>query len=119
MRESDVESFLGPNYRGRRFLRVNELIAIGVVCNRQTLSDWVKHGLFPAGIRIAGPRGRTLVWSAIEVAEHLAQRAAERQEQHLNCGPGETAEKKRRREPAQERENARDIFHESARRASR
>jgi predicted DNA-binding transcriptional regulator AlpA len=63
----------------RRYLRFADLHRLGIVSNRATLDHWIKHRRFPAGIRIAGPRGRTLVWSVAEVAEHLAQRAAERQ----------------------------------------
>ena len=62
----------------RRYLRYSDLQRLGVVSNRATLSYWIRNGQFPAGIRIAGPRGRTLVWSVAEIAEHLAERAAER-----------------------------------------
>jgi predicted DNA-binding transcriptional regulator AlpA len=63
----------------RRFLRYADLQRLGVVSNRGTLAYWIKHGQFPAGIKIAGPRGRTLVWDVGEVSAVLAQRAAERE----------------------------------------
>jgi predicted DNA-binding transcriptional regulator AlpA len=63
----------------RRYLRFRDLVTLGIVSNRGTLSHWVKHGRFPAGIKLAGPRGRTLVWSVAEIAEHLARRAAEQE----------------------------------------
>jgi hypothetical protein len=39
----------------------------------------MRAGGFPRAIRIPGRgTGKTLVWSAVEVAQHLAQRVAER-----------------------------------------
>jgi predicted DNA-binding transcriptional regulator AlpA len=75
MRDIDVESFLGPNFRGRRFLRVNEPIEIGLVDNRQTLNAWISAGHFPAPLRM-GPR--VLLFPVAEIAAVLAARAAER-----------------------------------------
>jgi hypothetical protein len=53
-------------------------VSIGVVGNRATLKSWVDAGAFPRGIKIAGPHGRTLVWSVDEVVSVLAERVAER-----------------------------------------
>jgi hypothetical protein len=36
--------FLGERFAGRRFLHVNELIALGLVDNRSTLDHWVGRG---------------------------------------------------------------------------
>jgi predicted DNA-binding transcriptional regulator AlpA len=72
----NAESFLGPAYRGRRFLRVNELIEMGLVDNRQTLNAWITAGHFPAPIRM-GPR--VLLFPVAEIADTLAARAAERE----------------------------------------
>lgn len=69
---------LGPKYSGRRFLRYAELVDLGIVNNRGTLSYWIERGAFPAGIRIGGRSGRTLVWSVDEIVAVLAQRVAER-----------------------------------------
>jgi predicted DNA-binding transcriptional regulator AlpA len=77
MRDLDVESFLGPAYHGRRFLRVNELIEIGLVDNRQTLNAWISAGHFPAPLRM-GPR--VLLFPVSEIAATLAQRVAEREQ---------------------------------------
>jgi predicted DNA-binding transcriptional regulator AlpA len=76
MHDSDFDSFLGPAYRGRRFLRVSELIEIGLVDNRQTLNSWISAGHFPAPLRM-GPR--VLLFPVAEIAATLAARAAERE----------------------------------------
>jgi hypothetical protein len=73
-----IAQFLGPRYRGRRFLRFAELVDLGVVDNRVSLKNWIAAGAFPAGVKIPGSAGKTLVWMAIEVARHIAQRVAER-----------------------------------------
>jgi hypothetical protein len=67
LREDLITEFLGPRYAGRRYLRYGELEALGIVGNRATLKLWIDAGAFPPGIRIAGPYGRTLVWSVPEV----------------------------------------------------
>ena len=48
------------------------------VDNRGSLDNWMKAGGFPRGIRIPGPVGKTLVWDALELAQHIAQRVCER-----------------------------------------
>jgi hypothetical protein len=68
-------------YRGRRYLRYVELHALGVASARASLRDWIEKGAFPAPIRIASKYGTTLVWSAVEVAQHLAECFAERDAQ--------------------------------------
>jgi predicted DNA-binding transcriptional regulator AlpA len=72
----NVETFLGPSYRGRQFLRVNELIEIGLVDNRQTLNAWIAAGHFPAPIRMGS---RVLLFPVSEIADTLTARAAERE----------------------------------------
>ena len=73
-----IEQFLGPQFTGRRYLRYAELEALGLVDNRASLKNWMDAGGFPRGIKIPGPAGKTLVWSAVEVARLIAQRVAER-----------------------------------------
>jgi len=74
-----IARFLGSRYLGRRYLRYAELEALGLVDNRASLKVWMDRGAFPRGIKIPGPVGKTLVWSAAEIARHLAQRVAERE----------------------------------------
>ena len=71
-------SWLGPRYAGRRFLRYAELRDLGIVNNRQTLTNWICAGRFPAGIRLGGPGMRALLWPVDEVDAVLEQRATER-----------------------------------------
>ena len=78
LREDLIAKFLGPRYAGRRYLRYGELEELGIVGNRATLKLWIDAGAFPPGIRIAGPYGRTLVWSVPEIVHVLAARADER-----------------------------------------
>jgi hypothetical protein len=78
---------LGPRFAGRRYLRYAELVDLGVVNNRTTLEIWMARGGFPRGIRIAGPYGRTLLWSVPEVVKTLAARAAERWDCHGGEAP--------------------------------
>jgi predicted DNA-binding transcriptional regulator AlpA len=73
-----IARFLGSRYLGRRYLRYAELEALGLVDNRASLKFWMDGGKFPRAIKIAGPYGKTLVWLAIEVAQLIAQRVAER-----------------------------------------
>jgi predicted DNA-binding transcriptional regulator AlpA len=73
-----IARFLGSRYVGRRYLRYAELESLGLVDNRGSLKNWMDAGAFPRGIRIPGRNGKTLVWAAIEVAQHIAQRVAER-----------------------------------------
>jgi hypothetical protein len=73
-----IVRFLGEGFRGRRYLRYAELRSLGLISNRATLRLWTERGAFPAGIRLPGPYGTTLVWSAAEVATVLAERFAKR-----------------------------------------
>ena len=72
----ELDEFLGPAYRGRRFLRVAELIEIGLIPNRQTLSAWVEEGRFPRPLYLGR---RVPLFAVSEIAATLAQRAAERE----------------------------------------
>jgi predicted DNA-binding transcriptional regulator AlpA len=82
LREDLIAQFLGPRYAGRRYLRYSELEELGIVGNRATLKLWINAGAFPPGIKIAGPYGRTLVWSVPEVVQVLTARADERAPRH-------------------------------------
>jgi predicted DNA-binding transcriptional regulator AlpA len=73
-----IERWLGPQFTGRRFLRFREIEDLGLVDNRSTLQNWMDAGLFPKPIRVAGPSGKVLVWFAGEIAQAIADRAAER-----------------------------------------
>jgi hypothetical protein len=73
-----IAQFLGSRYLGRRYLRYAELEQLGLVDNRASLKLWIDAGAFPRGIKIPGPAGKTLVWSAVEVARLVAKRVAER-----------------------------------------
>jgi hypothetical protein len=85
--EALIDRHLGPLYTGRRYLRFSELRSLGIVSNRATLKLWIDRGVFPAGIKLAGPRGRTLLWRADEVAQALADRTAEREHQNSEAPP--------------------------------
>jgi predicted DNA-binding transcriptional regulator AlpA len=74
-----IGRFLGTRYIGRRYLRYSELEALGLVDNRGSLKNWIDAGAFPRGIKIPGRTGKTLVWHAVEVARHIAQRVAARE----------------------------------------
>ena len=74
-----IERFLGSRYLGRRYLRYAELEALGICDNRGSPVSWMRGGGFPLAIRIPGRTGKTLVWDAVEVAQHIAQRCAERE----------------------------------------
>jgi predicted DNA-binding transcriptional regulator AlpA len=73
-----IARFLGSKYLGRRYLRYAELEALGLVDNRGSLQNWMDVGAFPRGIKIPGPYGKVLVWLAVEIAQLIAQRVAER-----------------------------------------
>ena len=60
---------------GRRYLRCNELIAMGLIPNRVTLRRLVRDGLFPSPLRLSP---RVLLWDSTEIAALLEQLAAER-----------------------------------------
>ena len=75
-----IERHLGTRYLGRRYISFAELIALGVVDNRATLTLWVEAGVFPRPIKLAGPTGKSLRWVAIEIAQLIATRCAERDE---------------------------------------
>ena len=55
----------GPEFHGRRYLRSNELIEIGLVDNRVTLNRLVRAGQFPAPLRLTA---RLLLWDVTEIA---------------------------------------------------
>jgi predicted DNA-binding transcriptional regulator AlpA len=74
-----IARFLGSRYLGRRYLRYAELEALGICDNRGSLVNWMRAGGFPRGIKIPSRYGKTLVWDAVEVAQHIAQRCAERE----------------------------------------
>jgi predicted DNA-binding transcriptional regulator AlpA len=73
-----IARYLGSRYLGRRYLRYAELEALGICDNRGSLVNWIAAGAFPPGIKIPSRYGKTLVWDAVEVSQHIAQRCAER-----------------------------------------
>jgi predicted DNA-binding transcriptional regulator AlpA len=73
-----IARFLGSRYLGRRYLRYSELEALGIVDDRSTLVSWMRAGGFPRSLKIPSRYGKTLVWDALEVAQHIAQRVAAR-----------------------------------------
>jgi hypothetical protein len=75
-----ITRFLGQQFIGRRYLRDAELRSLGLVDNRSSLTNWMKAGAFPRGLRIPGRSGKTLVWQATEIARHIALRAREANE---------------------------------------
>jgi hypothetical protein len=83
-----IVRFLGSRHLGRRYLRYHELEALGLCDNRASLKVWMYAGAFPRGIKIPGPYGKTLVWLAIEVAQLVAQRVAERDASSPDNGTG-------------------------------
>jgi hypothetical protein len=73
-----IAQVLGTRFLGRRYLRYAELEALGLCDNRASLRLWMDAGAFPRGIKIPGPYGKTLVWSAVEIARLIALRMRER-----------------------------------------
>jgi predicted DNA-binding transcriptional regulator AlpA len=61
---------------GRRYLRADELIEIGIVANRTTLERLVRDGKFPPPLRL---NVKTVLWDTMEVAALLEQRRAQRE----------------------------------------
>jgi hypothetical protein len=57
----------GQQYAGRRYLRVDELIAIGIARNRDTLRNLVRRGELPPPIRM----GRVLLFETRALAARL------------------------------------------------
>jgi predicted DNA-binding transcriptional regulator AlpA len=62
---------------GRRYLRCNELIAMGLIPNRMTLHRLVRDGLFPPPLRLTS---RILLWDSTEIADLIDRLAGERDE---------------------------------------
>ena len=60
---------------GRRYLRSNELIEIGLVDNRVTLNRLVRSGQFPAPLRLTA---RLLLWDVTEIAALIERLQGER-----------------------------------------
>jgi predicted DNA-binding transcriptional regulator AlpA len=74
-----IARYLGSRYLGRRYLRYSELEALGIVDDRSTLVNWMRAGGFPRSLKIPSRYGKTLVWMAAEVAQHIADRVAARE----------------------------------------
>ena len=64
-----------PEFFGRRYLRADELVEIGVVANRTTLERLVRDGKFPPPLRL----NRTTLWDTLEVATALEQQRMKRE----------------------------------------
>ena len=60
-----------PRSSDLRVLRYSDLVALGIVNNRVTLSRWVRSGRFPRPLRL-GPN--SIAWRATEVAQWLDSR---------------------------------------------
>jgi predicted DNA-binding transcriptional regulator AlpA len=60
---------------GRRYLRSNELISIGLAPNRITLNRMIRAGQFPAPLRLTP---RVLLWDSTEIAALIDRLAGER-----------------------------------------
>lgn len=72
---------------GRRYLRADELIDIGIVSNRATLDRLVRDGKFPPPLRL----NRTTLWDTLEVAALLEQRREQRESDcEMKTAPGGT-----------------------------
>jgi len=54
-----------------KFLRYTDLAARGIVNNRVTLTNWIRHQGFPPGL-LAGPNSR--IWPEADVEAWLASR---------------------------------------------
>jgi predicted DNA-binding transcriptional regulator AlpA len=54
-----------------RLLRFGDLVALGLVNNRQTLKNWIRDRGFPRG-RLVGPNSR--VWPEREIEAWLSSR---------------------------------------------
>jgi predicted DNA-binding transcriptional regulator AlpA len=77
MTDDSVSGFFGRQFDGRRYLRVPELIELGLAGNRRTIFNMVRRGDLPAPIRI----GRCLLFPTAALAKRLTtmeREAAER-----------------------------------------
>jgi predicted DNA-binding transcriptional regulator AlpA len=63
-----------PAYGIERRLRYSDLVALGIVTNRVTLANWIKHSGFPRG-QLLGPNYRT--WTEAEIQIWLDSRPIE------------------------------------------
>jgi hypothetical protein len=86
-----IAKFLGPQYRGRRFVRYRDIENLGLCDNRVSLKIWMRRGAFPSAVRISGPYGKSLRWLAVEVARLVAQRLRERDELQTKKKPSGSA----------------------------
>jgi predicted DNA-binding transcriptional regulator AlpA len=57
-----------------RLLRFDDLVALGVVSNRMTLSRWIENNKFPSGI-LLGPN--SLAWRESDVHAWIESRAVD------------------------------------------
>jgi predicted DNA-binding transcriptional regulator AlpA len=71
---STIEGRPLPQFHGRKYLRFNELVAIGLVTNRPTLKLLIKRGLFPPPLRLSP---RMLLWDVAEIAALVERLRAE------------------------------------------
>jgi predicted DNA-binding transcriptional regulator AlpA len=73
---------------GRRYLRSNELISIGLIPNRVTLNRLIRAGLFPAPLRLSP---RVLLWDSTEIAVLIDRLAGERDSEKKPTAAAEAA----------------------------
>jgi predicted DNA-binding transcriptional regulator AlpA len=92
MTDDSVSGFFGRQFDGRRYLRVPELIELGLAGNRRTIFNMVRRGDLPAPIRI----GRCLLFSTAALAERLS--ALERQADQRTA-PADTEDDQERMTP--------------------
>jgi predicted DNA-binding transcriptional regulator AlpA len=64
-----------PQFHGRKYLRYNELVAIGLVTNRPTLKLLIARGLFPAPLKLSP---RLHLWDVAEIGALVERLRAER-----------------------------------------
>jgi predicted DNA-binding transcriptional regulator AlpA len=76
MSDLTIDDILGPRFAGRRFLRPNDLLELGIVHNRATMDYWIEQGVLPAPMRVGK---RCLLFPVTEIAALLITRARERE----------------------------------------
>jgi predicted DNA-binding transcriptional regulator AlpA len=79
-------------------LRYRDLVALGIVNNRPTLSNWIRDRAFPRG-QLTGPNSRT--WGEREVEAWLASRPTSPKQQPI-LKPGSRRGRPRKDRPVAE-----------------
>jgi predicted DNA-binding transcriptional regulator AlpA len=63
---------------GRRYLRADDLIEIGIAKSRAALEGMVRAGQFPKPLKL---NARTIIWDSVEVASVMQRHGAEREDE--------------------------------------